>query len=75
MVEAKMEIVFTRHALIRMKERKVSKKDIFEVITYPEIVSKKHKKYYFRKRLLHGNIEVCCERIETNIKIITIYRI
>ena len=68
-----MKIIFTKHAEERIKKRKISKEDIKETINYPDLIVKKHKKLYFRKKLNRGLIEVCCEKIENIIKIITVY--
>ena len=43
-----------------------------DCIRYPDNVCKRYGKYYFQKDLGRGVIEVCCEKSESNIKIITI---
>ncbi|MBD3259857.1 DUF4258 domain-containing protein [Candidatus Woesearchaeota archaeon] len=68
-----MKIIFTRHSEQRIKKRKITKEDIREAINYPDLINKKHNKLYSRKKLERGNIEVCCEKIENIIKIITVY--
>jgi hypothetical protein len=56
-----MEILFTKHALDRIRTREIDKLDIEESIKYPDNIYKKYGKYYFRKLLERGTIEVCCE--------------
>lgn len=68
-----MNIVFTHHALDQMKRRKIILDEVIEAIKYPDIIQKKHGKYFYNKKLNRGIIEVCCERTESNIKVITIY--
>ncbi len=68
-----MEIIFTRHAEEKLKERKISKENIIEAINHPTKVLKKHQKYYFQKKLENGSIEVPCEKTEKHIKVITVY--
>jgi len=68
-----MDIIFTRHAEYRLKKRGLLKHEIIDAIKYPNKIIKKRGKYLFRKRLEKGTIEVCCEKTERNIKIITVY--
>ncbi len=68
-----MNIVFTSHAEDRINIRKITKEEVIEAIFYPEKITKKYEKYYFTKKLQKGTIEVCCERTERDIKIITVY--
>ena len=68
-----MEIVFSKHAEHRMEKRRILKEEIIETVIYPDKILKKHGKYYFQKRLERGTIEVCCEKTERIIKIITVY--
>jgi len=68
-----MRITFTKHAELRMIKRKILKQELIDAIKYPDKVLKKHGKYYFQKTLDRGNIEIVCQKIETNIKIITLY--
>ncbi len=49
------------------------KHEIVDAIKYPDKIIKKRGKYLFRKRLEKGTIEVCCEKTERNIMIITVY--
>ncbi len=69
----KMEIVFTEHANGRIKFKRIPYEDVIDGIKYPDETIKKHGKYYFRKKLQTGTIEICCERTESNIKVITVY--
>jgi len=68
-----MEIIFAKHAIFRLKKRKILKQEVFDAIKYPDNTTKKHGKYYYQKRLERGTIEICCEKTERNIKVITIY--
>ena len=68
-----MEIVFTNHAKYRIVKRKVLKEEVIDAIKYPDKTIKKHGKYYFQKRLERGTIEVCCEKTESIINVITVY--
>lgn len=68
-----MEILFTRHAEFRLIRRKILKQEVVDAIKYPDKTLKKHGKYFFQKSLNRGKIEVVCEKIENNIKVITLY--
>ena len=57
----------------RMKRRGLLIEEIMAVIKYPDAINKRHGKLFIRKRLVRGTVEVCCERIENNIKILTVY--
>ena len=68
-----MNIIFTDHVLGRLERRKILKEEVIEAIKYPDKVIKKYQKYYFKKRLSRGTIEISCEKTERDIKVITIY--
>ena len=68
-----MKIIFTNHAERRLIKRKILKQDVVDAIKYPSKIIKKHGKYYFQKVLRRGRIEIVCEIMEINIKIITLY--
>ena len=68
-----MEISFTIHALFRAKKRGIMEEEVYEAIYYPDKHSKKYGKHFFRKKFARDTIEVCCEKTEMHIKIITIY--
>ena len=68
-----MNITFTNHAESRIKKRKIQKHEVIDAIKYPDKILKKHGKYYFQKSLERGKIEVAAEKIENNIKVITLY--
>ena len=68
-----MKIVFTAHAEKRIQKRKIMKEEVIQAIEQPDRTIKKHGKYYFQKRMQRGMIEVCCEKTENNINIITVY--
>ena len=46
-----MEIIFTRHALLRMKKRQITGDEIINSIQYPEKISKKAGKFYVQKNV------------------------
>ena len=68
-----MEVVFTIHAENQIKERGILKQDIIDSIKRPDNIIKKHGKYYYQNRLNGGIIEIVCERMENNIKVVTVY--
>ncbi|MEK6847368.1 MAG: DUF4258 domain-containing protein [Nanoarchaeota archaeon] len=68
-----MKIIFTEHAKARIIKRKLTEQERIDIINYPKKINKKYGKYYFQKKLHSGTIEVCCEKTETHIKVITIY--
>lgn len=68
-----MKILFSKHAEQRIEKRKMLKEEVEDAVKYPDVTLKKHGLYYYQKRLQRGSIEVCCQRTERNINIITIY--
>ena len=68
-----MEIIFTSHAEDRLAGRDILKEEAIDAIKYPTKIDKKYGKIYYQKNLTRGKIEVVCERIENNIKVITLY--
>ncbi|MFH1638169.1 MAG: DUF4258 domain-containing protein [Candidatus Woesearchaeota archaeon] len=68
-----MKIAFTVHTQFRLKKRKIQKGEVIDAVKYPDAILKRHGKYFFRKKLRRGTIEVCCERTERHIKVITVY--
>jgi len=69
-----MEIIFTKHALLRMKKRKITKDEIINSIKHPENTSKKENKFYVQKNIDRANIEIIYEK-DKYIKVITVYYI
>jgi len=69
-----MEIIFTKHALLRMKKRKLTKDEIINSIKHPENTSKKEGKFYIQKNIDRANIEIVYEK-DKYIKVITAYYI
>ncbi len=69
-----MEIIFTKHALFRMKKRKLTKDEVINSIKYPENTSKKDGKFYVQKNIDKANIEIVYEK-DKYIKVITAYYI
>ena len=68
-----MDIIFTIHAEDQIRERGLSKQEVIDSIKRPDNIIKKHNKYYYQNRLNGGTIEIVCERIENNIKVVTVY--
>lgn len=68
-----MKILFSKHARIRLRERGISKNEIFEGIELPDHAYKKHGKLYFQKSLHRGKIEFMCEKKTDYLKVITAY--
>jgi hypothetical protein len=68
-----MEILFTKHAEFRTENRGILKQEVLDSIKYPDKTDKRHGKYYAQKRLDRGTIEVCYEKTEKYIRIITVY--
>ena len=68
-----MVIVYTKHAELMLKERRISKEEVEDAIRYPEKTRKIYGIYYSVKKLQIGKIEVVYERRESYIKIITVY--
>ena len=68
-----MKIIFTKHAEERIKKRKILKEEIIYSINNPEKTIKRHGKHYFQNKIEIGNIEICCEKTEKHIKVITVY--
>lgn len=64
-------IIFTKHTLIRMKERKISKKEIKDTIANPKFLKRDSHKIIANKK----NIEVVFIKENSKIIIITCYRI
>jgi len=68
-----MQIIFTIHAELRLKIRKILKEEVINTIKSPDKTIKKHEKYYYQKKLNRGTIEVVVEKTESNLNVITIY--
>ena len=68
-----MEYKFTAHAKYRLKKRELTEQEIIDAINYAEKILKKHGKYYARKNIVRGKIEVVFEKKEKYINIIIIY--
>ena len=71
--DALMNIIFTKHAEERIKLRGFSSFEIIEAIKHPDKTIHKYGKQFYQKKLDRGLIEVCCEKTENNIKVITVY--
>ena len=68
-----MEIAFTQHAAERLITRKISMEEVTLAIRCPDLTIKKYGKYFFQKKLDKGKIEICCEKTENIINVITVY--
>ncbi|MBP6857901.1 MAG: DUF4258 domain-containing protein [Candidatus Pacebacteria bacterium] len=69
-----MKIIFTDHVKIRMKERKILKRDVLTTIENPDItVLRKDNTTMFQKELSKGILEIVCKKSHTTIVIITGY--
>ena len=68
-----MDIIFSAHAVERMAKRNIYRVDAALAIRFPDITIKKHNKYFFRKRLQRGEIEVCSVKMGNKIKVVTVY--
>jgi len=68
-----MKIIFTIHAEHRLKKRKITKEEVIEAIKYSRITLKKSDKYYAKRNVGRGIIEVVYEKTENYIKVITAY--
>ena len=68
-----MGFIFTIHAELRIKKRKLTKEEIIDTVKYPDITLKKYDKYYVQKKIKRGTIEVVYEKKEKFIRIITVY--
>ncbi len=69
-----MKIVFTKHGILRVRERKISLEKILDCISEPhKIIEKNEKvkyyKYYFKEKKL---LEIVCVIEEDECKIITV---
>lgn len=62
-----MNIIFTIHAEDRIVKRKIAIEEVINAIKFPDSINKKHGKYYFKKTMQRGTIEICCERTERDI--------
>ncbi len=68
-----MRVVFTSHALFRMKKRKILKEEVVFAIQSPDSIQKSSRKYYYRKRVRNGIVEIPVEKTKTNLRVITVY--
>jgi hypothetical protein len=68
-----MDIVFTRHALSRIESRNILEQEVSDGIKNPDRTEKRHGLYYIRKKLERGTIEICLEKTEKYLNIITVY--
>jgi len=67
-----MNIVYTKHALKRIKFRKIEEIWVEEAIKYPSSTKREGNRYFVRKKLNGKTIEVVCIK-EKDINIKTTY--
>ena len=67
-----MNVVFTEHLKERLRKRKISEDEVIQTIKSPERLTKEEDKYYAKKNIGRGIIEVVYER-ENYIKVVTVY--
>ena len=67
-----VEIIFTKHVKVQMKERGISEDEITNTIKFSEKTRKIGNIYYAQKKTTSGTIEVVFEK-ENYIKVITSY--
>ncbi|MBS3099616.1 DUF4258 domain-containing protein [Candidatus Pacearchaeota archaeon] len=67
-----MEVIFTKHALLRIKKRKITKEEIVVSIKSPDKTYKRKGKFYVQKNIGRANIEIIYEK-DKYIRIITLY--
>jgi hypothetical protein len=68
-----MKIIFTRHAELRIKKRKIFKEEVIDAIRFPNKTLKKHGLYYYQKKINRGTIEVVIEKTENILNVVTVY--
>lgn len=69
-----MKIIFTDHAKVRMKERKILKRDVLLAIENPSVtVLRKDAMTMFQKETPKGILEIICKKSHTTCVIITGY--
>ncbi len=57
-----MKVIFTEHIKDRIKRRKLTEDEILNTIKYPEKIDKREGKYYAKKNIGRGKIEVVYEK-------------
>ena len=57
-----MKFIFTDHAEYRVRKRNLTKEEVIDAIKYADKTEKRHEKYYSRKDIGRGAIEVVYER-------------
>jgi hypothetical protein len=51
-----MKIVLTLHVRLRLLDRTVLEEELVEALRWPDKIKKRHRLYYFQKRLERGTI-------------------
>jgi uncharacterized FlaG/YvyC family protein len=68
-----MEYFFTLHVKRRINKRNLTEDEIIESIKYADKITKKHGKYYAKKNMGRGIIEIIYKKTGSYIRIITVY--
>ncbi len=69
-----MDIIFTKHAKIRISQRKISEEDVKSAIKTPDAISETFReRLTARKKFAKGTLEVIHKKSEKKIIIITCY--
>jgi len=69
-----MDIRFTRHALLRMKRRSITKDEVINTIQYPEKTTTSERNLCAKKDIGRAKIEVIYSK-DKYINVITVYYI
>jgi len=66
-------IIFTKHVITRMKERKILRKDVEKVIENPDYIQRENHRIIVNKKLNHKTLEVVFLRENKKTIILTCY--
>jgi len=69
-----MKIIFTEHAISRLKKRKITIEEVELVLKFPDKTRKENGKYIAKKNVGRAKIEVVYEK-DKYLNVITIYYI
>ncbi len=71
-----MDIIFTKHAKIRISQREITEEQVKSTIETPDTISESFKeRLTAKKKFAKGTLEVIYKKSEEKIIIITCYRI
>ena len=57
-----MNVIFTSYAEWRCEKRKILKEEALDAVQHADRIIKRGNRYFYRKKIRHGVIEVCAER-------------